>query len=163
MQKVGGEHLAIAVDEIGARGAQGRGVVAPAGARKQGRAGRAIGQPQEAQREQHQDHEDADAGVILGPAGGPRALESVLEAPDPRREPARQRGVAKGLLAKAHRAASATWIGAAKGAAGCGAAVRIGSGVTSTATAGAAKGLLAISLRASSVVSRFSEAGARPR
>jgi len=98
--------------------------------------------------EERQDEEDADAGVVLGLAGGPRALEGVLDAPDPAAQPARKRRRPEGLQAKAHRGASAATGAASVGATGAsaaGAAVgekgSIGSGVTSTGLAGGAMGL----------------------
>ena len=81
-------------------------------------AGRVSADPQghEAHGEQGQHHEDADAGVVLRPAGGAGALEGVLQAPHPPEDPAVERRAAEGLLVQAH--GWAVWPGLGSGA-GC--------------------------------------------
>src|SRR6202012_4298838 len=101
----------------------------------------AQGEHDKAEAEQDQHHEDADAGVILGPAGGARAFEGMLEAPHQARQAAREPRRAEAERREGHRAA--TWVGTASGAAGCAGAMAMGSGVTSMGLPEAAIGFFA--------------------
>ncbi|MNQ95771.1 hypothetical protein D3C85_1113440 [compost metagenome] len=86
---VGGQQLAVAIHQIGARqgvGAEPR--TRRATRREQGRVGRAQGQTGEDGGKDRQDQEDADAGVFFRATIGAGALERVLHPPDAVGDPA---------------------------------------------------------------------------
>jgi hypothetical protein len=94
--QVDGQQLAVAVDQVAPR-AVGRGQVAVAAhLGEHRRPGRAQGQHGEGQAEDGHDEEDADAGVVFRPSGGARALEGVLQPPDPFDQPAPAAGAPPG-------------------------------------------------------------------
>ena len=163
------QHLAVvAVDEVGPGGADRQRRHHPGWNRRTRAAWvapMAMGRSRKPAENSARTKEDADARVSSSARYSECAcaLEGVLEAPDPAGKPVGEPGGSEGLLPKAHRVTSASWVVVASGAAGSCGAVAMGSGVTSTDALTAAGGRAASWGRASGPASCLIGTGARPR